>query len=69
MNNDFKIISKSLNLKKKIATVKVAEGKIRHTVKIEPCYESYMQWGAGTDVLWFTLPIAERLAKNNFTAI
>ena len=40
--------------------------KTIQTVFIEPCYESYEQYGATTDVLWFTLPIAEKLAKTNY---
>lgn len=65
-----KIISKSLNMKKKIATVKVRDDYNRiQTVKIEPCYESYEQYGATIDVLRFTGAIAQRLANNNFTQI
>ena len=40
---------------------------IKHVVYIEPCYESYQQYGAPTDVLWFTLPIAEKLVELDFT--
>jgi 23S rRNA A2030 N6-methylase RlmJ len=38
----------------------------RHIVYIEPCYESYQQYGAVQSVLSFTLPIAEELVRNGF---
>lgn len=40
--------------------------KRTQTVYIVPCYDSYEQYGATTDVLWFTLPIAEILTKTNY---
>lgn len=36
------------------------------TVYIEPCCESYEQYGATTDVLWHTIDVAEWLAKTNY---
>ena len=36
---------------------------------LEPCYESYQQYGASTSVLSFTLPIAERLVRSNFKTL
>ena len=51
----------------KKARVKVKDEQNRiHTVYIEPCYESFMQWGANTDVLWHTVELAEQLVKNDF---
>jgi glutathionylspermidine synthase len=38
----------------------------KQTVFIEPCYESYEQYGATTDVLWKTIDIAEWLPKTNY---
>jgi hypothetical protein len=67
MSREFTVISKQLDRKAKEATIKVQDnyGNIE-TVTIAPCYESFQQWGAATEVLWFTLPIAERLVKTKF---
>lgn len=60
-------ISTFLYKNEKKARVKVMrKGGSIATVYIEPCYESYEQYGAETDVLWHTLPIAERLVETNF---
>lgn len=42
-------------------------GRIQ-TVYIEPCHESYEQYGATTDVLWKTIDVAEWLPKTNYFA-
>ena len=46
--------------------LKVKKGSVLHTVFIEPIYESYEQYGARTEILWFTLPIAEKMVKTNY---
>ena len=46
--------------------LKVKKGSILHTVFIEPLFESYQQYGAYTDILWFTLPIAEKMASTKY---
>lgn len=40
--------------------VKVQEGRIVHNVTIEPLYESFQQYGSREEVLWKTMPIAEK---------
>ena len=52
----------------KKARVKVQdEQKRTHTVYIEPCYESFEQYGANTEVLWHTVELAEQLVENDFS--
>lgn len=48
--------------------LKLKEGNRKHTVYIEPCHESYQQYGATTDVLWKTIKVAEWLPKTNYFA-
>ena len=36
------------------------------TIYIEPCYESWEQYGAENKVLFYTMPIAERLASTRY---
>jgi len=40
--------------------VRIKEGNIVHKVTIEPCYESWQQYGAPQEVLKRTVPIAEK---------
>jgi len=63
-------ISVKLYKSKKKAKVEVETNNgMKETVYIEPCHGSYEQYGANTDVLWHTLPIAEQLVENNFETI
>jgi hypothetical protein len=57
-------------LQDKICNLKVTEkGERQHTVTIEPCQDSFVQYGAPDEVLDFTLPVAEKLVSNNFKSL
>jgi len=64
--------TKSIFFYKREKKVRVKVGRNNGTIAtvyIEPCYESYEQYGAEADVLWHTLPLAEKLVETNFESI
>jgi hypothetical protein len=67
MKKDFVILFKELDTENEKATIVVQDSNLnKHTVYIVPCYDAFEQYGAGTDVMWFTLPIARKLVRNKF---
>ena len=79
MNNKYLIIDKKLFARQKKAKITIGEKwynsttkrtkTLKHIVYIEPCQDSYEQYGATPDVLYFTLPIANKLVKTNFKSL
>ena len=67
---NYEVKRTTFNKRLKRATVVVHEktswGKFVHRVRIEPCHESFEQYGAPVAVLRKTLPIAERLVRTKF---
>lgn len=45
----------------KVVVTVVDDNNKEHEVTIEPCHESYQQYGASKDILWYTVDLAEAI--------